>query len=108
MRNYSMRHAIRDMEAGKIKLTVDAEAEAEKHGALAKELSLILLPFMQRHSDAPAEVVGTALLQRAAVHLMASYDMSPTDFGALAEAIAVSFQEEARELRKKALSVGQG
>lgn len=108
MRNYTMRHAVRDMEAGKMKLSAEAEAEAEKNGALAKELSVILLPFMQLHSDAPAEVLGAALLQRAAVHMMASYEMSPADFGALAEAIATSFQDEARELRRKALSVGQG
>lgn len=103
-----MRHAIRDMDSGKVKLSAEAEAEAEQTGALAHELSLILLPFMQLHSGAPPEVVGVALIQRAAIHVMASYDMSPADFGALAERIAEAFQDEARELRKKSLSVGQG
>jgi len=102
-----MRQVIAEMDRGK-KLSPEQEAEADKSAALAHELSQILLPFMALHSEAPPDVVGVALLQRAAVHLMAGFDMSPADFGAVAEAIATAFQGEAKELRRKALSVGQG
>jgi hypothetical protein len=104
MRPITMRQIVREMKSGKIQLSPEQEANTDRTVDLVEELSQILLPFMLAHSEVPPEAVGIALLQRAAIHMMASHEMSPDDVAVLTKEIAENFQDEARRLRQQVLS----
>jgi len=88
-----MDRLITDVDEGKVETTPELDAEVDRDAKLAEQLfekvrADVLLPFLARHRKAGPEVVASALLRLAALHVMAGLDMDPENFGALARHVA--------------------
>jgi hypothetical protein len=67
----------------------------------------VLIPFTAKRREATDAVVP-ALLQIAALHAMAGFEMGPDDFAAFAHRVAEHYQPFAREIREKGEAIARG
>ncbi len=107
----AMRQAVRAINAG-VKLPAELEGEVDRDAAWSVELSdrvrrEVLIPWCHEHAEAGPDIAGGALIQVAALHLMAGLGMGPDDFGEFARATAELFKDEARAIREQVKRRGQ-